>query len=209
MPPKRGHPKPRASSRDSLLLGSLHAPEHGDSGSKVTLPPQPAAAQPAAAQQPAVAQHSTVSIGADTVVLVDAENPGTTASDVRANNIVNGTSKRNRGGSRPTQPKPKHPKLKNDGDEYVPFVEMVQYMEGMSWICFRSFVQSARYEMPRRTSFTSLRCPNIQYNPRTLAGPPEPHMLFVGAHATRAPRQCQVRPASSEQSEYCPTLGFQ
>jgi hypothetical protein len=147
MPPKRGHPKPRASSRDSLLLGSLHAPEHGDSGSKVTLPPQPAAAQPAAAQQPAVAQHSTVSIGADTVVLVDAENPGTTASDVRANNIVNGTSKRNRGGSRPTQPKPKHPKLKNVGDEYVPFVEMVQYMEGMSWICFRSFVQSARYEL--------------------------------------------------------------
>lgn len=88
MSKRAGKQKSARASRDSLLLGSLHGAD-GDSSSKETLPRETAA------------QPSTVSMGAVSVVLVDAENPGVTAGDVRASNIVGSKKKRNRGGSRP------------------------------------------------------------------------------------------------------------
>ena len=135
MPKRSGKPKAARASRDSLLLGALHGAD-GDSSSKETLP-QATPAQPG----------GTVSIGDVSVILVNAENPGVTAGDVCASNIVGGKNKRNRRGSTPAAQPPTLPKLKNDGDEWLPFQEMVWFLECSAWKCVRSFVHSVRYEL--------------------------------------------------------------
>ena len=128
--PARGVPARDSASRDSLLLGALH----GAGGDKDS-------------NDPAPREHSAVRIGNVSVVVVDAENPSAREGDVVASNIMGGGKKRrNRGGGRPpTQHKQYKLSHKNNGDESLPFQELVQFLEFSGWICTRSFVTSERY----------------------------------------------------------------
>ena len=125
MPPKRRSKGGRAQgapSRDSLLLGALHG-AGGDEDSNNS----------------ARREHSAVSIGDVSVVEVDAQNPRPREGDVAASNIVASGKKRgHRGGGGARQPSKQH-KLTQDGDESLPFHELVQFLLASGWICTRSF----------------------------------------------------------------------